>query len=455
MPTLWPHQVSQADWIESRQYAYLAAEMGVGKTAAALESLKKCRVVLVICPIAVGPAWVKQVSMWDPTRRTCLIVDGSTAKRATLMLEAVKKTGRVIVISNYDGVWRGDMGKAASKIEWDAIVLDESHRAKSPSGKSSRWLAKLAEKNPAAKRVCLSGTPCPHSPLDWWAQMRFLDPAILGGSFSAFRARVANTHPRYPGMILSWKQDALRALSQRLDDHVYRIKSSEVLSLPDAIHIEVPVTLSPATRRYYDTLESEMVATLESVDGGGTLVTAANKLVVVTRLQQATSGYATSDAGDVVKMLDNPKRDALLEWLRDLPDNEPVVIFCKFRADLDSAAEVLDQLGRSHSELSGRRKELDRWQRGDTVALVVQQQAGGVGVDMTRSCYAVYFSLSHSLGDYDQSLARIRRPGQERPCRFVHLVAQDTVDESIYGALQKKRDVTEAVMDRLKKRTGK
>jgi len=446
----WPHQLSQRDWIKERAAAYINGEMGTGKTAATLLALAECRRVLVVCPIAVGPAWCKQIGMWDTSREACLVVEGATARRASTVKEACETDGRLAVITNYDGVWRGDFAKQIEKVRWDAIVLDEAHRIKSPSGKSSRWLARLAAKHPNAKRICLSGTPCPHSPMDWWAQMRFLDPEILGGSFGAFRSRIAVTHPRYPGMVLNYKPDAIAAMSQRIDPHVYRVTASEVLTLPDSIHVDIPVTLSAAGKKYYEAIESDMVATLES----GDTVTAANKLVVVTKLQQATSGFATNDDGEVVQVSkgENPKREALLEWLRDLPPDEPVVIFVKFIADLEAAQSALDELGRSHSELSGRKKTLDQWQRGDTVALVVQQQAGGVGVDLVRACYAIYFSLTHSLGDYEQSLARIRRPGQERPCRFYHLVATDTVDEDIYAALQHKRDVTESVYQRLTRR---
>lgn len=193
-----------------------------------------------------------------------------------------------------------------------------------------------------------------------------------------------------------------------------------------------------------------MVGVLES----GETVTAANQLVVVTKLQQGTSGFATTPDGRLVPVdaKCNAKLNALKEWLECLPQDEPVVIFCKFVADLDAAHSVLQSLGRSASELSGRKKSLDSWQRGDTNALVVQQQAGGVGVDMTRACYAAYFSLSHSLGDFEQSLARLRRPGQGRPCRYYHFVAADTVDEDIYRALQGKRDVSEAVFTRLTRR---
>lgn len=449
MPKPWRNQIEEAAMISQRPFVYIAADMGTGKSGAALLGLMSCSKVLIVCPIAVGPAWVKQVGIWDEERLACLAVDGSTAKRAESLRSLQAHGGKAAAIVNYDAAWRPQIAKALAGIEWDAIVLDEAHKIKSPSGRASRYLAKLAESQPQAKRVCLSGTPTPHSPLDWWAQWRFLDPTMLGGSYTAYRSRIAVTHPRFPGFVMNYKQEALASLSRRIDPHIYRIKADDVLTLPEIIHVDVPITLNSAARKYYDDLEEELIA---QVDSGETVV-AKNKLVVVTRLQQATSGFAVNESGQIIPICDeNPKQAAIQEWLENLPPREPVVIFCRFINDIECVSRVLANLGRSFSELSGRKKELDKWQRGDTVALVVQQQAGGLGVDCTRACYAAYFSLSHSLGDFEQSLARLRRPGQERPCRFYHFVCEDSVDRTIYNALQSKRDVVEEVLSRLTRR---
>lgn len=432
--------------IDRSQYTFLAADMGTGKSAATIVGLRRCRSILVVCPIAVGPAWVKQLGLWDDTgREVCLAVNGSAKQRAADIKSA--KSPCVVVV-NYDAVWRGEIGKSVMGRKWDAIVLDESHRVKSPSGRASRWLAKLAGSQPDAKRVCLTGTPTPKDPLDWWAQFRFLDPGILGGSYTAYRSRIAVMDPRFPSRVVRWKPDAIKALSERIDPHIYRIKADDVLSLPDLIHIEMPVTLPPASRKYYDTLEENLIAEIAD-----STVTAANKMVVVTRLQQATSGYAVSSEGKQFPLPGkNPKAATIRDLLEDLPRGEPVVFFCKFIHDIELCQSILDELKIPHSELSGRRKTLDQWQRGDTIALVVQQQAGGVGVDCTRAAFAVYVSLSHSLGDFEQSLARLRRPGQTRPCRFYHLIAENTVDRAIYEALAAKRDVAESVLSRLQRR---
>ena len=76
--------------------------------------------------------------------------------------------------------------------------------------------------------------------------------------------------------------------------------------------------------------------------------------------------------------------------------------------------------------------------------------AGGVGVDLSRSAYCVYYSLGFSLGDYEQSLARLHRPGQNRSVSYLHLTAKNTVDEKVYDALQKRADVIEEILSEIK-----
>ena len=79
--------------------------------------------------------------------------------------------------------------------------------------------------------------------------------------------------------------------------------------------------------------------------------------------------------------------------------------------------------------------------------IAVQIQAGSEGVDMTKANHAVYFSMPHSLAMYEQSKARLYRPGQTRPVSFLHLIAENTIDESLYRSLVRKKDIIEAIKD--------
>ena len=76
-------------------------------------------------------------------------------------------------------------------------------------------------------------------------------------------------------------------------------------------------------------------------------------------------------------------------------------------------------------------------------------QAGGAGVnELVRARYGIYFSTGYSSGDYEQSLARIRRPGSnlEKTVVYYHITALNTIDEIIMAAIQRKMDLIEAVL---------
>jgi len=447
----WPHQGAAAAWLSARKYGYLGHEMGVGKTLTAILASAGCRLTLVVCPISVGPAWPKQISLSGDPRKACLAVDGSAARRAERIKAAIESGDPTIVIINFDAVWRSDIGKLIAATQWDCVILDEAHRIKSHTGKASKFLSKLSERQPEAKKICLSGTPTPHSPLDWYSQMRFLDPEILGCSFPAFRNRIANTHPRYPGWVTGFKKDGLDALRERIDQHVHRVRAEDVLALPDAIHTVIEVEITGKTRQFYDALENDMVAFID-----GEPVTAANQLVVVSRLRTAAGGYSRVDGGSEFQLIDGTpaKSSTFADWLEDFPRDTPLVVFCSFVRDIEEVVSQCRKAGRSVSQLRGGTNQLAAWQAGETDVIVIQQQSGGAGIDCTRASHCCYYGIGHSLGDYEQSLARLRRPGQQHTCRYYHFVVKNTVEETIYEALQNKRDVVEEVLSRLTRRVG-
>jgi SNF2 family DNA or RNA helicase len=133
-----------------------------------------------------------------------------------------------------------------------------------------------------------------------------------------------------------------------------------------------------------------------------------------------------------------------------LAQGEPVIVFARFHADLDAIHRVAGKQGRSVGELSGRVNQLAAWQAGECDVLAVQIQSGGVGIDLTRAHYVMYYSLGYNLGEYEQSLARPRRPGQEHPVTYYHLIAKGTIDSIVYRALAKRRRVVDEVLKEIR-----
>ena len=453
--SLWKHQSRGVDFalqkFDSHGGCLLAWEMGTGKTRAALEVAKRrgAERMLVVAPKAVLPVWETEAGKYFSDAPQVLVLNQGTTKTKAKELALF---GSGIVAVNYESVWREPLATALKVWSPDLLVLDEVHRIKANRGKASRWIGAFATSIEA--RLGLSGTPLAHSPLDIYGLYRALAPDIFPSSYTRFRERYTR-----PALMSEWYDDDLIVTAGRggelqrwklkgmddLEEKMYliadRVKVDDVLDLPESTDETIEVQLEPKAKRVYSQIKQDFISDL-----GGSVVTAANAMVVALRLSQITGG-TLRDEDDELHEVSTAKRDALQDYLKDC--GEPVVVFGRFRSDRDAIHEAAENAGLSSSELSGRVNELERWQQGETSVLVAQVQSGSVGIDLTRSRIAIWYSLSYSLSEYLQARARVLRPGQARNVLFKHVVARNTVDEGVYRALESRGKVVDAIVDGL------
>lgn len=468
VPTRWPAQEEALQFALERPACMLDMEMGCGKTRVAIDAIiarPEVRTVLVVCPKAVMGVWPRELAKYADELDYCTFQRKAgetvrkTAERLWDFLNAENRPGgaattvdarkRVVVI-NYDSVWRKPLGdylvRLADRHEIQMVVLDESHRAKAAGSKVSKYLAMLGRRVPV--RMCLSGTPMANSPLDVYGQYRFLDRSIFGTNFEAFKQQYAVLGGSDRKFVVGFKNQ--QELMARFRSVAYTCRMSDVadrIKLPEALPpVRVGVELPARDMRTLADLSEEFVA-----ECAGGFVTATNVLVKMLRMQQICAGFCPVQDAPLedaeVRDLNQAKGDMLQQILQDLPPEEQVVVFCVFQHDLDEVRMVAHSEGRHAYELSGRAHQLDEWRNDPGAVIAVQIQAGAEGVDMTCAHHAVYFSLPHSLALYDQSKARLYRPGQDRRVSFLHLVAEDTIDEAMYESLQRKRDVIDSIRD--------
>lgn len=427
---LWRHQRQGIAAAGSEGGALLWHGMSAGKTRTVLELVKMLGYgrVLVLAPKFVVPAWGEQGARWGVD--VDAIAAGSVrekTRRATL------STSPVLVV-NHAASYREPFRSWAMAQRWDLIVVDEIQFGKSAGGVFSKFLYRLGKDCP--HRLGLSGTPLPHSRMDAYGQMRFLDPGAFGTSSTAFRGRYAE-EMALPGMpvkkIIGWRntEDFDRRFWS-ITHHVPR----ECLSLPTENDSSRTFKLSGEARKVYNRLAKD------SISEG---ITARNSMVKLLRLQQIANGFLHEDSG-IIRTLHGEKAELLAEVLEELDPAEPVVIFARFHEDLNVIHQVCKKMGRASLELSGRTDDLLQWQSREGVVLAVQIQAGGVGIDLTRACHGIYYSLGYSLGDYLQSRARISRTNQLRPCTFMHLLCDCPAERKIYQAIREKKNAEDEVL---------
>lgn len=205
-------------------------------------------------------------------------------------------------------------------------------------------------------------------------------------------------------------------------------------------------------------------------DGAPVELTAANILSRLLRLQQLTGGTLRGDPepdaygrpipGPAV-VVSTAKVDELADVLDEVGcvkggadgegDPEPVTVFTRFTADLAAVRKLCVERGLRYGEISGERDDgLDAGARmnPDIDVCGVNIQAGGTGIDLTRSNVVVWYSLGYSVSNFDQAKARNYRPGQTRPVRNIHIICRDAMDEAVYEAIDERRAAVSEVLVR-------
>ena len=451
----WVHQIKAMKYFMPREYGALYTDMGSGKTKVMVDLIvnRGFNKVLIVCPKKVCNVWPGEFIKHAPNCHICVIdVSNIVGKeKSTRVRESVANKGitQQVIIINYESVWRSPFREFLLKYKLDCIICDESHKIKSPGSKCSRFLTLLGKR--VDNRFLMTGTPLGQSPMDIYAQYRFLDPTIFGTNFATFKDRYCNLIKVAGGFysVLNKKEPYknLDELHEKMFSCAF--KSDTNIKLPDTQDIMVEFFLSQKAEVLYKELQKEGCLELSE----GTLETG-NILAIITRLQQLVSGYIplTNDEGErTLTQVDTSRQDTLRELLEDLPDDEPVVIFAKYRKDINNIRNIVKSMGRKSSELSGKSDTLHRWKEGKTTVLVVQISSGAEGIDLTRARYCIYYTLTPSLIQYEQSRKRIHRPGQNRPVVYYTLVAKmkkgKTVDEKIVDSLKNNKSIVDSIME--------
>jgi SNF2 family DNA or RNA helicase len=171
--------------------------------------------------------------------------------------------------------------------------------------------------------------------------------------------------------------------------------------------------------------------------------------------------------------VDESKRQLLEDTLEDLW--APVVVFASVRSDITFAHAAIKAAGFNVTdgdeksfrkyEISGSANDYHVWKQaaaafnagaGDGAAappaLVVQLQSGSEGISLVEASTAIYYSLTPRLIEFDQSRARLHRPGQKNAVTYVYLTIKGTIDQHILASLLKRKDAIEEIMQSVNRR---
>ena len=431
-------------------------EMGCGKTlttiavAGALYNLGKIDRVLVVAPTSVCSVWPHDLNQFAAFPWEARVLLGDKKKRLKALNELENwpfKALRIAVI-NYESTHREGIFEALAAYKPDLIVCDESQRIKNPSAAQSKALHKLGDAAPF--RMILSGTPVQNNAVDLYSQYRFLDPAVYGANFYAFKNRYCIMGGYGQHQIVGYRN--MDELVEKEHSVAYRVTKEECLDLPQQTFINRYVQFTDAEQAIYEQLRKSSFLELET----GENVTATTILTMYLRLMQLTGGFLTADESTRPKQVNPAKLDALADIVDDyvVDAGKKLVIFARFRAEIAAIENLLRlrkiQYGSIYGDvpMEERGKIVEDFQTNpDTKVFVAQIQTAGLGITLHAASTAVFFSYDYNYANYAQALARIHRIGQRLPVTYIHLVVDGSIDEKILAALENKEDMAKTVVD--------
>lgn len=431
-------------------------EMGCGKTlttiavAGALYNLGKIDRVLVVAPTSVCSVWPHDLNQFAAFPWEARVLLGDKKKRLKALNELKNwpfKALRIAVI-NYESTHRDGIFEALAAYRPDLIVCDESQRIKNPSAAQSKALHKLGDAAPF--RMILSGTPVQNNAVDLYSQYRFLDPAVYGANFYAFKNRYCIMGGYGQHQIVGYRN--MDELVEKEHSVAYRVTKEECLDLPQQTFINRYVQFTDAEQAIYEQLRKSSFLELET----GENVTATTILTMYLRLMQLTGGFLTADESTRPKQVNTAKLDALADIVDDyvVDAGKKLVIFARFRAEIAAIENLLRlrkiQYGSIYGDvpMEERGKIVEDFQTNpDTKVFVAQIQTAGLGITLHAASTAVFYSYDYNYANYAQALARIHRIGQRLPVTYIHLVVDGSIDEKVLAALENKEDMAKTVVD--------
>lgn len=456
--SLYDYQkIAVAKIIELGGVALLAMEMGTGKTRVALEFARRAKLqrILIVVPLSAVGVWRREIAN---VLHSDLFVDctrGSVKNRAQTLRSAAERDETTFAVVGYESYWRDTLRSAILDYRPELLILDEVHRVKGRKTKMAKFAHTLAAH--VKYRLGLSGTPAPNGLEDLFSVFKAINPSVFGSRYFDFESMyvIRGGYGNY--QIIGYKNEEN---AQRLvDKHSYRITKDEALILPEQIDVEIPVRLSVKEHKAYENLRKKAYTEVFGQDNTGNPSEgiAVSRVVItnILRLQQVTSGFVKVTDGREIE-LGTSKIDALTDLLEDaVPQAGRVVVFARFRHDIDAIRAACERTlkdvpcyvldGRVKGE--ARDELLSKFWRTKKCVLVGQIQVSSLGIDLSSAHVAVFYSPDYSYTNYAQSRDRLHRIGQHHPVTYYHLVAEKSVDEKIYRALQKKQDLSYMLLD--------
>lgn len=399
---LFPYQKKASEWLASKPKAYLAAKMGLGKTAITIRALEQSDSypALIICPkIAIGH-WKREIDKW-----------------------ALFKSSYFEVMSYEQAVKMVKTTKIEKRPRYLAIVFDEAHYLKNSQAQRTKLL--ILNKNSlasnGAKLYFLSGTPVPNNVSELWPIGR-----VLGAwteNYSDFISRYCVIETLWLGgsrpvsKIAGTKRDKLPELRKRLGDYFLGVNYEEAeIDLPEICLSTFE--LDGKIDREIGELEEQIAPNLER------LLMADNAIIGIQAMANSISTlrrlHALQKVDGAVELISNELANG---------DYEKLIVFGHHVEAMETLQEKLKEKKINSVLVHGgidhktREESIRKFQSDPDVKVYIGGiLSSGVAINLHAANQVLFLEQSYVPGENAQAIARSARIGQKNKTVFVRIL---------------------------------
>ena len=448
---LMKHQTKAAIKAITRNRYGFFHDTGTGKTLLGLELIKQKQVkTLVVCPLGIVElAWMEDRRDWTP--------EINAVNLWALKQKEKNKGGRKALEDAIDNCELAIINFESFRIMKDRLLdrgfnmllVDESAKVKDSRSLTTEALIEFSEWVDYC--YLFSGCPAPNGEEEYWSQGRMIDPNVFGASYFVFRARYFYS-TGYEGFKWKLKKEIREEFLEKLAEISEVVEKRDVLDLPEETFNVRKVYLDTSERKAYEQMRKHLVIEFQDTE-----VLAVNSGVKLMKLREGTSGFYLDQEKRVIKVGESKLKE-LMELLEEIGDHQ-VIIWTNFHHEAD---QIENKLGRNYGRVDGtiskleiKEQTIQEFRSGGLQYLIAHPGSVRHGHRLEICTYQIFYSQSHSYEFFYQQIGRSMRKGQTEPVTYYFLIADRSVDEVIYKALQVKGSVVEAVFKYIKGRGGR
>lgn len=418
-------------------------EQGLGKTGTSCTTLKVAELkgedvfpALVICPSSTKINWQREWHMW--TDKKAMVLDTKTKDTWHRFHELGMNQ---VFITNFESLkkyfvkYMPPKGKMKNSMDiilddrvklFKSIIIDESHRMKSPSTLQTKLGLRIAMEK--EWRILLTGTPVVNKPIDLFAQL-----AILG------RLKEFGGRKGYLGRYCEGGRGSanLRELNYLLNKRCFfrKEKVDVAKDLPEKQRQTILCDIT--TRRDYNKAQNDFVNFLK--EKGCDDAEIAKKL----------RGEIMVKMGELKRISARGKMNEVIEFVNEVNDSgEKLIVFCVLKEIVN---ELLNEFPNAvtvtgNDNADQKQANIDKFQQDPECKLIVCNiRAAGVGITLTASSRVAFVEYPWTYADCVQCEDRAHRIGQKNNVMCTYFLGNKTIDEDLYKMIQEKRHTANTI----------